>query len=119
MPDAHARVTTDRAGRYLTQLASHVGRMAAHGDGLRHHGHGGGPSAMPPTDVTETDAILAFDGGRCALHASDGALLLHTEADDEQHLREITGRIAARLERIGKRDGLTVAWHPGAPDVDY
>ena len=116
MPTAHARVSTDRAGRYLTQLVSHVGRMAAHGNRLDRHGHGG--TALP-TDATRSDAVLSLDGGRCTLHASDSALILHAEADDEPRLREITGRIAARLERIGGRDALTVAWHPGAPDVGH
>jgi hypothetical protein len=119
MPTAHARVSTDRAGRYLTQLASHVGRMATHGDRLRNHGHHGAPPAAPPTGVTGTDAVLTFDGGRCTLHATDSTLILHTEADDEQRLQEITSRVAARLERIGERDGLTVAWHPGASDVGH
>ena len=113
MPTAHARVSTDRAARYLTQLASHVGRMAEHGDRLRHHGHSAAPPAAPPTGA---DAVLTFDGGRCTLHASDSALILLTEADDERHLSEITSRIAARLEHIGERDGLTVAWQPGTPD---
>ena len=49
------------------------------------------------------------------MRATDTELLLQAEADDEPHLRRIEDGIAARVQRIGRRDKLSVSWirNPG------
>ena len=130
MPAAEARVPTDRASRYLTQLCSHGQRMrlsALHRRGARGaHGHGLGherePGAAPPevreARATDTDGVIEFGWGRCVVRASATELVLHAEADSEDGLRRIQDGIAARVERIGRRDRLSVRWSQGSAGVD-
>jgi hypothetical protein len=61
-------------------------------------------------DWTDTDGVIDFDRGRCTLSATDSALVLRAESDDEAHLEQIKAGIAGRLNRIGRRDRLTVTW---------
>jgi hypothetical protein len=124
MPATIARVPTSRASRYLAQLRSHgslMSRLPGHrtsghrqGHGNR-QGHGDGVSGMPPAATASSsgaEGIIDFGWGRCTLHASADALTLHAEADDPLHLEQIQGGITARLERMGRRDQLTVTWTP-------
>ncbi len=129
MPAAEARVPTDRASRYLTQLCSHGQRMrlsALHRRGARtSHGHVKGherePGAVPPqvreARATDTDGVIEFGWGRCVVHASATELVLRAEADSEEGLRRIKDGVAARVERIGRRDRLSVAWSQGSADA--
>ena len=58
------------------------------------------------------------------MHASPGALRICAEADSEENLLRIQDLLTARLEKIGRRDRLTVNWqaaetptvHPGDAD---
>jgi len=54
--------------------------------------------------------VISFDWGRCTLRALPGVLTLRAEAPDEDTLRRVEHPIADRLERIGRRDHLTVTW---------
>lgn len=70
---------------------------------------------MPPAATASsagTEGIIDFGWGRCTLNATADALTLHAEAGDPQHLQQIQDGITARLERIGRRDKLTVTWTP-------
>jgi hypothetical protein len=49
------------------------------------------------------------------MHAAAGTLTLRAEADSEENLRRIQDLLTARLEKIGRRDHLTVNWQPPAP----
>lgn len=126
MPAAEARVPTDRASRYLTQLCSHGQRMrlsALHRRSARGgHGHEREPGAAPPqvheAQSTGTDGVIDFGWGRCVVHASATELVLRAEADSEDGLRRIQDGIAARVERIGRRDRLSVTWSQSPADVD-
>lgn len=84
---------------------------------LRSHGGTGGTGGPPMVHRAErssdTDGVIDFGWGRCVLRATDTDLLLRAEADDEPHLRRIEDGIAARLQRIGRRDGLSVSWTRG------
>ncbi|MFF3462621.1 DUF2218 domain-containing protein [Streptomyces sp. NPDC001984] len=111
MPTAEARVRTDRASRYLTQLCRHLGQMGR----MRHRspvGHGGGE--MPPeirhVEYSDTDGIIRFAEGRCTLQARSDTLTLRVEADDEDTLQRLQDGIAGRIEKIGRRDRLKVNW---------
>jgi hypothetical protein len=56
--------------------------------------------------------LIDFGWGRCTLRALPGVLQLRAEAPDEDSLRRIEHRVADRLDRIGRRDHLTVTWTP-------
>jgi hypothetical protein len=113
MPTSHAHVRTDRAGRYLAQLCNHGSQLARIPvDRHRAHGDGGPPPAVQRADCSETDGLIDFGWGRCTLRATDDALILTAEADDMQKLHQIQDGVARRLERIGRRDRLTLSWRP-------
>jgi hypothetical protein len=106
MPTFQASVPTSRAGRYLAQLCKHTGHLGALG--LR-HGHVKG--AVPlRAECSDTDGTIEFGSGRATLHATGDALLFRIEADDMQHLQRIQEGLTSRLERIGRRDRLTITW---------
>ena len=137
MPASYARVPTSRAGRYLTQLCSHgrlMSRLARHrppghgqaqgqgqgqgqGEGEGHsdgHGTEGAPPAATASSAG-SEGIIDFGWGRCTLRATAGTLTLYAEAGDPQRLRQIQDGISARLQRIGRRDQLTVTWTEAPP----
>ena len=119
MPTAEATVETDRASRYLVQLARHgsqLGRSTGHRP--RTHGAGGAPPDVQHTEWSDTHGIIKFGWGQCVLQATPEGLTLHAEAADEQNLRRIQDGIAARLEKIGRRDQLKVTWRQTAPSTD-
>ena len=111
MPTAQAEIRTDRASRYLIQLCRHSSHM---GTGIVHRlrGHGGNDTRprVRDADWTDTDGVIDFDWGRCTLRATETALVLNAEADDDYHLEQIKAGIAVRLNRIGRRDRLSVTW---------
>jgi hypothetical protein len=111
MPASQARVLTSRASRYLAQLCSHSSQMSrAASHRPRKHSDGGAPPAARLTSQTGADGVIDFGWGRCTLHATSEALILHAEAGDQQQLRQIQDGLTARLERIGRRDQLTLSW---------
>ncbi|GLZ40444.1 DUF2218 domain-containing protein [Actinokineospora sp. NBRC 105648] len=92
MATSHARVTTDRPGRYAKQLAAHMARKITT-DWDAEAGHG----------------TLTFAMGTATLHADPGALLLTVDGapDDLPRLEEVVGK---HLVRFGTKDELVVAW---------
>jgi hypothetical protein len=119
MPSAEARVPTDRGGRYLEQLCSHLGSLP-HLRHLRHlpkaataavsaHGAGGMPR-VESVERSESRAVIRFADGTWDLTAHDDALVLRVEAEDAAALERLKGAIAARIAQIGRRDGLRVNW---------
>jgi hypothetical protein len=118
MPASQARVPTDRASRYLTHLCKHSGQMSALALDPGHgHGDGGAASMPRHAEWSDTDGVIDFGWGRCTLHATGEGLVLHAEADDQQQLRRIQDAIAVRLERIGRRDRLTLTWRQTPPEA--
>lgn len=122
MPTAHATVATTRSSRYLVQLCRHVDQVIRPVDPLGGHRH---PSRAhdpahtrpgPEARVTwsDTTGVLDLGWGRCALQATDDALVLHAEADSGSDLHRLQTQLADRLHRIGRRDHLTVEWEPAA-----
>jgi hypothetical protein len=99
---AEARVETERPSRYLAQLCRHVSKVAqAH------------PQMEADVEWSEDSGVITFGwGGRCTLRADPGVLTLRAEAPDEENLRQIQQRVADRLQRFGRHDGLTVTWTP-------
>src|SRR5690242_15934936 len=111
MPVAEARVRTDRASRYLTQLCGHTARMSVLAHANRHGEHAA--TAMPQrAECSDTDGVIDFGRGRLTLRATNEELILLAEADDEQDLRLMQDAIAARVQRVGRRDQLSLTWRP-------
>jgi cytochrome P450 len=118
MPVSLAHVPTPRARRYLAQLGRHsrqLGRLAVHQPG-RHSPDGTAPTARP-AEWSDTSGIIDFGWGRCTLDATAEALTLRAEAGDPDQLQRIQDGIARRVERIGRRDRLTVTWQPAPPEL--
>jgi hypothetical protein len=113
MPSSEAHIRTDRAGRYLTQLCRHTAQLS-HLDHRNRHA-ADAPVRMPRgAEFSDTDGVINFDNGRCTLHATGEELILRAEADDPGDLRLMQDAIAARLQRIGGRDQLSVTWRTGS-----
>ena len=87
-----AEVATGKPVAYMRQLCKHFGHKndASFGE---HSGH------------------IQFDFGRCELRASEATLELEVSANDEESHERMERVISSHLERFGRRDGLTVAWH--------
>ncbi|WP_405652259.1 DUF2218 domain-containing protein [Streptomyces sp. NBC_00019] len=127
MLTAEARVETDRASRYLDQLCRHTQQMGQRPH-YRPRTHGGGDTHRPPevcdVEWSETQGAVRLSLGQWALRATPEALVLRVEASNEDDLQRMQGLIAARLEKIGRRDHLSVSWrrsevsgfHPGEAD---
>jgi hypothetical protein len=98
---AEARVATERSSRYLVQLCQHVDKV-----GKAH------PQMRARAEWSDDRGVVSFDWGRCTMRALPGVLTLRAEAPDEDALRRVEYPIAARLERIGRREHLTVTWTP-------
>jgi hypothetical protein len=110
MHSAEARVTTDRAERYLDQLCSHLGQMQ-HMRHLPRSGHGGaGVPRVEQVERTPGGAVIRFADGSWSLRTASDALVLRVEADDPAALDRLKTAIAARIAKIGRRDQLAVEW---------
>lgn len=96
---AEARVETDRAARYLVQLCRHLDELARVHPEMRVH-----------AEWSDDRGVISFGWGSCTLRAEPGVLTLRAEAPDEENLHRLEHGIANRLEQVGRRDQLTVAW---------
>ena len=118
MPSAEAHVQTSSAGRYLARLCQHAGKM---GRPQRHrpraHRSSGGPPEVLHAECSETEGSIVLSWGRCVLQADPGSLTLHADAADEESLTRIQDMIAGRLEKFGRRENLSVTWHPEQAEI--
>lgn len=115
MSTAEARVETARAARYLDQLCRHVQQMGRHP-----HCRPGGGAHRPPqvhdVEWSDTQGSVRLSLGLWILRATPDALMVRIEADSEEDLQRMRDLIVGRIEKIGRRDHLTVAWQqPAAP----
>jgi hypothetical protein len=122
MPIAEARIGTARAGRYLAQLCQHATSTGAKGPATvrrrRRHGPGGAshPAGMPPrAEWIETHGTVSFPGGTITLQATADALIVRADAGTGPDLWRVQELISGHLARSGRRDQLTVIWHPLDP----
>ncbi|WP_035304288.1 DUF2218 domain-containing protein [Actinokineospora inagensis] len=103
MATSHARVATDRPGRYAKQLAAHMARKVE-------------TEWDPDTGVGE----LRFPFGTSALRAEPDALLLTVDGapEDLERLEAVVGK---HLVRFGAKDELVVAWtrDTGTPGTEW
>lgn len=116
MLTAEAHVRTERPRRYLDQLGRHADHLTRL---LRHRAHNGDDHAPPEVrhvEWSDTRGVVTLNWGTVTVQATHGALTLRAEAANGQDLRRIQDLLAARLEKIGRRDRLTVTWRePEAP----
>jgi hypothetical protein len=110
MPTADARIPTERASRYLTQLCRHLGQTSR----MRHQAPSRPDGQLPPTveqvDWSDTMGTIRFSQGTCTLSATAGTLTVRIDADDEDTLLRLKEGVTRRLETVGRRDHLTVHW---------
>lgn len=113
MPTAEARIETERASRYLVQLCKHTSQMSRYLH-PRPRARGGGDTHAPPevqhVECSDTHGIVRLNLGQWTGRATPDALTLRAEATDEKDLQRIQDLLAGRLEKIGRRDHLTVTW---------
>ena len=113
MPTAEARVQTEHPDRYLVRLCQHASKMGGHlSHRPRAHGSGGAPPGIRNAEWSGTDGIVTLNWGQWTMHAAPGTLTLRAQAADQENLRRIQDFITARLEKMGRRDHLTVNWQP-------
>jgi len=91
MAIAHACVATPRAHRYLSALAERW--------------------ADKVVVAFEADqARIDLPAGPCFISAGPGSLAILLEAENEARLDDLQFAVGARLERLGKAEGLRVDW---------
>lgn len=117
MPAAQARIETERASRYLTQLCQHVQSIYSKRGPLSHPrrgpqaGHTQGRPAEPPrVECTGTRGTISFGDAVVTLTADPAALLLRAEAGSDVSLQLAQELVTGLLTRSGRRDRLTVTW---------
>lgn len=106
---SEGRAATDRAERYLAQLCQHADR-ASHQGLHRHRQHGTAHPRVHVVRRTGTTGDLVFGETTCGIEATAEGLILRIQATDLASLQRVRAVVSARLERFGRRDGLTVAW---------
>src|SRR5436190_999283 len=103
-----ARIPTDRAERYRDQLARHGAGMLRQAG----HGHGAGKPPIRKMATSGGPVLLRLAWGECTVTAAADALVLVAEAATPADLARIQTGVGQRVAKIGRRDGLVVAWSP-------
>jgi hypothetical protein len=75
------------------------------------HGAGSDRPQVRRAEWSGSEGFIEFEWGRCIAQATDTDLVLIAEADDDVRLVKIKAGVGTRVQRIGRRDGLTVDWH--------
>jgi hypothetical protein len=115
MPAAEALVQTRDARRYLIRLCQHADKMRGRlGHQPRRHS-GSGPPEIRQAEWSDSGGVLTLSLGQCILRAGDGILAIRAEASSAEDLAQIQQLVTRRLEGFGRREQLTVTWHP-SPD---
>ncbi|MCW2309138.1 DUF2218 domain-containing protein [Rhodobium gokarnense] len=93
VPGVHrvADIATERASRYLQQLAKHFGHKL-------------------PVTFDETTGSIAFAGGTCAMAADERALTLYVVAPDAEGADRLADVMERHLVRFAFREEMEIAW---------
>ena len=102
--DSHARLATDKAARYMTQLGKHW-------------------SHKFPVLLGEADCEIELPLGRCVMRADAEGLDITASAETLEGLTKLEDVIASHLARFAFREGevsfgWTRAWPAGSIDVN-
>ena len=121
MLSAEADIQTENAARYLARLCGHAGKMGAAGRRLRHRrpspAHGDAPPEVRRVECSETEGTVTLDQGQWTMRARPGRLTVRAEAADKESLRRIQDLLTTRLQDLGHREHLTVAWRPATAEA--
>ncbi len=121
MLSAEADIQTENAARYLARLCGHAGKMGAAGHRLRHRrpssARGDAPPEVRSVECSETQGTVTLDRGQWTMRARPGRLTVRAEAADEESLRRIQALLTTRLQDLGRREHLTVAWRPATAEA--
>ncbi|WP_278313902.1 DUF2218 domain-containing protein [Lolliginicoccus levis] len=93
MPESVARIATDRADRYVKQLASHFGHKV-------------------PVVQEGRQVEILFDLGVAVCAAGSRGITVTVQAHQESDVAEVQEIITRHLEAFGQRDDLRVTWSP-------
>lgn len=88
---AKSHVTTDKAQRYLKALCNHFNRKVT-------------------AEYTDNHGTVQFGIGFCEMNATDDALVIRIQAEDEEKLSQVKYVVADHLERFSGEDRLQVQW---------
>jgi hypothetical protein len=66
-------------------------------------------------DRADNRAVITFAWGTCTLEATDTALLVRVETNDNESLGQAEALLAQRIQTIGHRDQLAVGWKRNQP----
>jgi hypothetical protein len=112
---AEAQVETEQPSRYLVRLCKHANQMGrrTHHQPRRHAG-GQAPPEVQHVEWSGTSGIVRLSWGQWTMCAASDTLTVRAEAADEANLRRIQDLVSERLENFGRREHLTVNWHPPA-----
>lgn len=90
--DSHARLTTDKAVRYMTQLGKHWNHRF-------------------PVLLGEADCEIELPVGRCVMAAASEGLAITASAETVENLTRLEDVIAGHLARFAFREGeINLAW---------
>ena len=121
MLSTEADIQTEHGARYLARLCGHAGKMGAAGHRLRRRrpssAHGDTPPEVRSVECSETEGTVTLDRGRWTMRARPGRLTVRAEAADEESLRRIQALLTRRLQDLGRREHLTVAWRSATAEV--
>ena len=98
MLQAHARISSEKASRYLAQLCKHFAHKI-------------------PVEWSGTRGRADFGMGRCELTADADRLLVVCSAPTSDGLEKVKHIVEDHIVRFGWREKLTVTWcsGPGEP----
>jgi hypothetical protein len=68
------------------------------------------PPEVHHVEWSETSGSVRLSWGQWTMEAAPDMLTLRAEAANERDLQQIQNLVAGRLEKIGRRDHLTVTW---------
>ncbi|WP_147942933.1 DUF2218 domain-containing protein [Microbispora sp. CSR-4] len=118
MPHLHARIQTERAGRYLAQFCKHAAAMGGGGHTARLHPHGSAArrDVRVTAEWSDTSGTVTFiPWGECTLTAGAGVLTVRIDAPDEEGLDRIRDVVTRDFERFSRREPLVVTWQRQDP----
>jgi len=114
---AEAVIQTPNASRYIARLCRHATQMSSHATQISQHlRHRDTGDAAPPqvqhAEWTATTGTVTLNWGQWILQAGPGTLTIRAESDSTASLRRIQDLLTTRLEKLGKREHLTLSWRP-------
>jgi hypothetical protein len=114
---AEAVVQTPNASRYIARLCRHATQMSSHATQISQHlrHRDTGSPLIQHAEWTATTGTVTLNWGQWTLQAGPGTLTIRAESDSTASLRRIQDLLTTRLEKLGKREHLTLSWQPANP----